>query len=279
MIDFPHVKAELPSWFSDESLLVVIDCAIDESGAKDSKHGNILIVSACVGSTSQMRKLSKGWQSALGELPYFHAKDLWKKQSKLFRGMSMNKRDRLLTDLVEMVHKRTEWGFSASINVEFYNDRTSQRFRSQWGSAYTFAMRMVVISLILVLEREKRAREPINFLIEHGHVNSGQAVEMLADFEGFDDKPLIINSRGTAPRDGNPSLQAADMLAFATWEKLRDNRSRIMDKLIAKPKKPLHFFWDCNTDLVDIMKDTVESYFSRKKSAWETARKERECLQ
>ena len=275
MLEFPHVKAELPSWFSDESLLAVIDCAIDESGDKGSRRGNILVVSACVGPTSQMRKLSKGWQSALDEkhLPNFHAKDIWKPQSNLFRGMRMGSRDRLLSKLVELIHKRTEWGFSASINVDLYNDKTTQRFRSQWGSAYTFAMRMLVISLILVLEREKRAGEPVNFLIEHGHANEQQALAMLHDFEAFDDKPLIISSREIGKKEGNPPLQAADMLAFATWEMLRDQRSRIMDKLIAKPKKPLHFLWDCNTDLVDIMKDTVESYFARKRSAWESARK------
>jgi hypothetical protein len=74
-----------PSWWSDESTLVVIDVGIDES-----KSGSLLVVSAIVGKTSPMRKLHISWKSELTEagIDYFHAKEHWNLKSKAYHGIN-----------------------------------------------------------------------------------------------------------------------------------------------------------------------------------------------
>ncbi len=87
----------LPSWWNDESLLIVIDIGIDES-----KSGPLLVVSAIVGKTSPMRKLDAEWKRELvsSGVDYFHAQEHWNLRSKSYHGISREERERLLKSLV-----------------------------------------------------------------------------------------------------------------------------------------------------------------------------------
>jgi hypothetical protein len=125
----------------------VINCAIDESA--DRSRNNIIVVAGFAGATSHMRKLDRDWQADLAEhnLPHFHANELREHSSRLYRGISNRKREKLLSRLIGHIHKRTDWGLSAFIDSEYYKKNTSDRFRSQWGTAYTFAMRMLILTL------------------------------------------------------------------------------------------------------------------------------------
>lgn len=215
-----------------------------------------------------MRKLSTGWQRVLDlhDLPYFHAKDLWKPRSKLFRTLSTSKRKALLSKLVDHIHKRVDWGLSAYLNVDHYLTETTPRFRSQWGSPYTFAVRQIMNYLYVCLHRSNRAKEPINVLLERGHVNEQQALGMLDDYEGS----LNIHTRGSGKKIGNPALQAADLLAYATCESLRGEHSKIREKLLSNPR-PGHYELNCNGKIVELMKSTVEAVHARRKAEWRAA--------
>jgi hypothetical protein len=246
----------------------VIDCAFDESGSKESPRGDLLVVSSYIGATSRMKRLSRSWQTTLDEfgLPYFHTKELWNGKSKLFKGLSKTQRKRLLSALIESVHYNVQWGFSAFIYPDYYVSKTSERFRSQWGSPYTFAMRLTILLLILILERDKRAGEAVNIMIEEGHRNASQALEMIREFSAFEDRPLNIRNYGLGPKKGQPALQAADMLAYASCEDFC-TKSRLMDRLVAK-ESVTHFWINCNTEVVEMMQDTVRSYYTRRKAEW-----------
>lgn len=246
----------------------MIDCAFDESGSKESHRGNLLVVSGYFGATSRMARLSRSWQGTLDGfgVPYFHTKELWNGRSELFRGLSKSQRKRLLSALIESVHHNVQWGFSAFIDPDYYVSKTSERFRSQWGSAYTFAMRLTILFFILILERERRAGEAVNILIEGGHPNANQALEMMREFSTFEDRPLNIRNYGLGPKEGQPTLQAADMLAYASCEDFC-TKSRLVDRLIAG-KRITHFWINCNTEVVDMMQDTVRSYYAGRKAEW-----------
>ena len=49
----------LPSWWRDDSHLIVIDIGIDESKSPPS---SLLVLSAIVGNTAKMRKLDAEWK-------------------------------------------------------------------------------------------------------------------------------------------------------------------------------------------------------------------------
>jgi len=250
----------------------MIDCGIDESGFANSK-GETVVVSAYFAATPHMAKFNKDWQADLDklEIPFFHAKELWKPKSKLFRGISMSKRNALLSRLVGHIDKRIDIGLSAHIDVNQYRLETSDRFRSQYGSPYTFAIRQILMHLCVLLRNNKRNHEPINIVIEAGHRNEQQALDLLAEFDANRDRPLNIAYRGSAPKLHNPPLQAADLLAFATVENLQFGTSRIKNKLAAT-KHTKHFEVDCHGPLTKLMTDAVKKIHDRRKSEWERSR-------
>jgi hypothetical protein len=86
---------KFPSWWAEESSLLMIDSYFDESGRKD-KH--LTVVSAYFGATRDMSALSRRWQEDLeqAEVEYFHSKDFYNKKAGVFRDLSRTQRKRLL---------------------------------------------------------------------------------------------------------------------------------------------------------------------------------------
>jgi hypothetical protein len=95
---------------------------------------------------------------------------------------------------------------------------------------------------------------------------------MLKEFRAFADKPINIISFGSGPKNGNPVLQAADLLGFGTCEQLRGDKSRILGKLLSN-RRPEYFDIDCNAQIVEAMKETVAGYFAKRKATWLESRK------
>ena len=245
----------------------MIDCGFDESGDKWSPRGNLLVVSTYIGATSHAKKLADKWKTVLRDfdVPYFHCKELWNKKSETFKGLSNTRRKKLLAALIELIKQYMSWGYSAFIDPDYYVSKTSPRFRSQWGSAYTFAIRLTILFFILQLEREKRTGETVNFLIEDGHVNANQAIDMMREFKAFPDLPIVIGNYGLGGKRNNPILQAADILAYASCQEFC-NRPELMRKLKSR-RSPEHFIINCNTEVIELMQKTVGDHFSRLKTA------------
>jgi hypothetical protein len=147
------VPVVFPSWWNNGNLLV-IDCGIDESATKNHSK-SILVVSGQFGSTSKMKKLDKQWRAALADyqVPYFHAQEFWNPRTKIYKHLSMGRRSRLLDALVGYIDKYVEFGISAHIDPQQYIGMTSDRFRSQFGSPYTFTMEMLFVALRLYLSQ------------------------------------------------------------------------------------------------------------------------------
>jgi len=86
-----------PSWWTDENLLVMINVGVDESKSDSS---SLLVLSAIVGNTAQMRKMDRSWKHDLNTsgVDYFHAKDHWNASARSYHGISRS--HTLPTDLI-----------------------------------------------------------------------------------------------------------------------------------------------------------------------------------
>jgi len=224
----------------------VIDIGIDESKSHASQ---LIVVSAIVGNTMQMRKLDAEWKRDLirSGADYFHATEHWNGSAKAYHGIGRPERKKLLGRLAGHVRHRFLFGASAIVDQDEYRSVTSERFRSQYGSAYGFAFQLLMTMILAELLRQKRHNQPVNVLIEDGHVNAEQVIGFIHDKKKLDSsKGLRIGTYGLGGKRDNPILQAADLLAFAACE-LANTGESDMFACLAAPKVRNRFLtlpWD-----------------------------------
>jgi hypothetical protein len=196
----------------------VIDIGIDESGGKN----NLLVVSALAGQTARMRKMSHAWTASLEGVgvDYFHAKEHWNRRSKAYHRVSIAKRRWLVQQCVRHIHKYAVAGFSVAIDTKDFDQITDQRFKTEWGSSYSFAIQLLFIMIHFHLRKRDALHEPVNVLIEDGHKNSRQIIEIIQNGKKKKGGFISIGTYGLGGKMGNPILQAADLLAYGSCQAL-----------------------------------------------------------
>jgi hypothetical protein len=217
-----------PSWWDDEDWLMAIDLGYDESGSEDT-----LLVSMQLGVTEQAKRLKRKWKARLRDagVEFFHAKEFGNFSHGVFSGMGRNERRELLRDLSKVICQHLSIGITAKITKSIYEQKTTQAFRSRWGTAYTFAIQMLVTSAYIYADHSHLHPE-FNILIEDGHRHAAQAVESLnaTKMAGLASEiPSKILSIGLGSKLDHPILQAADMLAYSVWQKITDRDLTIYD--------------------------------------------------
>lgn len=245
-----------PSWWIDDSNLIVIDIGIDES---KSSPNPLLVVSAVVGNTSLMRKLNKEWTRDLENagVDYFHATEHWNGSAKPYHGISRDERDKLLNRLISHIHHRFLFGASVFVDEAEYISAASARFRSQYGSPYGFAFQMLMIMILRKLHLQGRHNQPVNILIEDGHKNAQQAIGFIQDKLKRGPKGLKIGSYGLGGKKDNPILQAADMLAFGLCEDRAKGYSEFAARLASIKMKGRFFELPWDRSSVEAVKTTL----------------------
>jgi len=240
----------------------VIDCGIDESKRGGS---SLLVVSAMIGQTPNMRKLAVEWRKELANygVDFFHAKEHWNGHAKPYHGLSMAKRGTLLSRLIRQIHRCVEIGLSVGIDVEEYNKITSSRFRSNWGAPYAFAVQILMVLAYLDLKKRNRLHEDVNVLVEEGpHVL--QALEIVGKAKNADDAFIHVVSSGQGSKRDNPILQAGDLLAYGCCQYLATGHSRMYNQLRAH-KYPRLAHLVCNADLIESIKRDINASIERKR--------------
>ena len=243
----------------------MFDFGFDEGGTS----GETLLVSAQFGSTASMARLERGWKTALskGGVPFFHSKDYYNFTHGVFVGLGRAERRRLLKRLAELLHKRATMGITACISEPLYERLTTQPFRSKWGSAYSFAVQMVLLAGHVLLKQINRKDEPVNILIAEGHRNLGQVDLQLEELQRA--SPFLrIKTHGRGKMADWGILQAADMLAYAMWEKRGAIRPEIYNTLHASGKGSYNSaVVDCNGELIESISHGVDAYVVARR-AW-----------
>src|SRR6202021_3460659 len=102
-----------------------------------------------------------------------------------------------------------------SIDTEEYERISSQRFRNNWGAPYSFAIQMLMLLVYMHLSERGKEDQVVNFLIEDGHSNIGQAMEIIGKSVHSKNTFIRLGSLEKGGKLNNPILQAADLLAYA----------------------------------------------------------------
>lgn len=261
-----------PSWWDDESFLMAVDLGFDESG-----DGDILLVSMQLGIIEQAKRLKRKWKSKLSHagVSYFHSSEYDNFSHGVFKGLSRKERAELLASLSKLIHRHLGIGVTIRVSKSFYDANTTQQFRSQWGTAYGFAVNMLIAVSHLYMQKFG-LEYAINVLIEKGHRNAAQAVEMVLNVKPHESLPLKVLSAGLGSKQEHPILQAADMLAYSEWQDIRNGDRAIWNALHTQSGTYLTEFVDGGKELIEIATRGVEQWLNQRKEFGEKRRREYE---
>ncbi len=253
-----------PLW-DEKRNVVVLDSFFDESGKDD---GRIIIVSGYVGSSKLMHQLARDWKDVLRDykVEYWHTSRFRNPNSKLFKHLSKSRRKRLVRELVTAINRRTLMGVTVVMDKERYLSLTSPRFRSQWGAPYVYCVELALIAISTFLKSEGRHDELINILLEEGHKNAEQAIHHIKilkeDAATADIRPLNVGEYGLGEKRKQPALQAADMLAYSSFEEHRKLRRKpeIFGRLVAT-KRPRYYWREVTAEIIEGSKAGIAALF------------------
>jgi hypothetical protein len=257
-----------PSWWGDGELLMAIDLGYDESGSDD-----VLLVTFQLSITEQARKLRRKWRSMLREarIPYFHSKEFNTPSHGVFGDMPRADRLELLQALAELTRQHIFIGMTAKITKATYDQKTkTNEFRSQWGTAYTFAV-VELLAGAYFFAKYVGLRPEFNVLIEDGHRHASQALQHLDILKKQGFNPEMVGCKiltaGLGSKADHPILQAADMLAYSEWQKMRGRDMATYDAMHFPNLRFQPEFLDFDEDMVPaIVKGTYEYMAQRR--AW-----------
>jgi hypothetical protein len=252
---------------------MAVDLGYDESG---EVGGDVLVVSMQIGRTEKVRRLNKLWKKELAKakVPFFHSKDYGNYTSGVFRDLPRQRRKLLLERLAQLARLRFDIGISAAISQSQYIANTDQDWRSKWAAPYSFLVAILTLSAQVYVKHMNLGYEA-NVLVESGHRNAGQVLDILrtlADTPKMPEiTPLKILSYGLGSKKDHPILQAADMLAFSEWQSIIDGGREIYDEFHVNESKYRTEFLDndaCMTQLA-IMQESTRRWEKQKgKEEW-----------
>ena len=256
---------DAPSWWDGLDCLMAIDLGYDESGS-----GDTLLVSMQLGVTDQAKKLRRKWKGKLraADVEYFHAKEFDNFSHGVFAGLDRHERIKLLRELSRLAVQHLSIGITAKVTKSIYEQKTTPAFRSRWGTAYTFAIQMLVVSGYL-FAKHSRLRPEFNILIEDGHRHAGQAIKTLHDTKkaGLDfEVPSRLLSIGLGSKSDHPILQAADMLAYSEWQQMTGGDPTIYNALHPRASSYRTEFVDFDVEMVDVVMEGAEKWVAARKA-------------
>jgi hypothetical protein len=224
---------------------VALDIGFDESGA-----GDVLLVSLQLGTVQRARKLKTRWKAELEKvgLPFFHSKDFKNFSGGIFKKLTVEQRTKLLEVLTAIVRKRLSIGYTGKVTISLFDSKSDNTLRARWGTAYSFAIQMLLLVTRLWLDDHKLGAD-VNILVEDGHKNSNQIIEILHHGKTTD-PALNIMTVGLGSKKDHPILQAADMLAYSEWQKLTRGDRDIWEALHVEGCQYLPGYLDLDEQLV-----------------------------
>jgi len=180
----------------------------------ESEQSNVLCVAAYIGYAKEWGRFTKQWRKQLRkkDIEFFHMKDFMDSRSDLRRKLGSPKEALEFYEvLTGLIRKYTCKSFRFVIDQAEYKRFTTHKFRSQYGSAYTF-LNKAIISYCRQWAIRTGYKHLTQFFVEDGHRNCEQVRPYLSRLC----KTGVIGSSGIGNKRSEIPLQAADILAYLT---------------------------------------------------------------
>jgi Protein of unknown function (DUF3800) len=202
-----------------ERPFVIIDVYMDESGTHDSSE--MMTIGGLVGRPNHWHYFDRRWAKMLKKrsIPYFHTKSLLDTH-KPFKGWTRAQKAELINRAGDIQQKQTMFGFSTALRRSDYEEfyKSGERPKKiPLDSLYGLCFRYCATWLPSILEASLGTKDfEINFIMEAGHKNAGDALRVFNQIKNEADNPAIFKSL-TFRNKESLGLQGADYVAHATW--------------------------------------------------------------
>jgi len=212
------------------AIFVPVEVYLDES--KGSKPERIMCVAGYLFERSQAERLTVEWNAQLErfDLPFFHMVDCAHGSGE-FSKLEKPERIELQTELIKIANKYARAGFSSTTLSEKF-PALSILHPLQGGLEQTFNS-MFCLSGVRRWADVLQYNGPISYFFESGNrpeqAEAGRFMNMICEDPVAREK-FRYHSHAFIPKEGNPPVQAADLLA---WQSYTDRRHA----LEAKPRR------------------------------------------
>ena len=207
---------------------MLLTAYLDESGTHDASP--ISVMAGYLGTAAQWRALDADWTALLlaWGVRHVHAVDLFKR-TKQFRKWPAARVNAFAVQLDGLIARHLELGFSIvvrdddyrKIYVEGARPRRS-RLDSKYGVCFraclAFAPSYIASELKLVGEAKRTQKTTINFALEDGHRNVGDARRLFNLFkaDALPEWQHLVGDFDVAKKNSS-GAQAADFLAYCVY--------------------------------------------------------------
>lgn len=226
-----------------------------------------------------------GWRKRLRRvgLEDFHAVEFWGNKSKAARRLSFPMKQQFVRNLWDWQGKKLSFGFTTRLDNELYKSYLDTR--PNWlhrDSQYGLCFRMTVGLLVSTATRYFGEKVRVNFLVEQGHKNIGDAARIYSEIQDDSTDPAFTRKMGTfssGMRTKYPGLQAADgIIATAQRIEARNYDETYFNDVpqdatltdLATAEVPIPVF------RYNLTQTTIDDYLSARTAHQESARAARE---
>jgi len=201
---------------------------LDESGTHETSP--ISVMAGYLGTADQWRAFDADWTALIqtAGIRHVHAVDLFKR-TKQFKGWSAERVNALATQLDCVIARHMQLGFSVIIRDNDYREICVEgpkprrsRLDSKYGVCFraclAFAPSLIASELRLAGERQRTQKTTINFVLEDGHRNVGDARRLFDLFkaDALPDWQHFVGAFDVSKK-GSPRSQAADFFAYCVY--------------------------------------------------------------
>jgi hypothetical protein len=207
---------------------MLLTAYLDESGTHDASP--ISVMAGYLGTDTQWRAFDSDWSALLqtAGVRHMHAVDLFKR-TKQFKDWPAERVNAFAVQVDGVIARHMQVGFSVIIRDDDYRKiyvegprPRRSRLDSKYGVCFraclAFAPSYIASELQLAGEAQQRQETTINFVLEDGHRNVGDA-RRLYDLFKADALPEWQDFVGSfdVSKKESPGAQAADFLAYCVY--------------------------------------------------------------
>lgn len=195
-------------------IFMIISARMDEAGTDG--RSECLTMGGFVATIPQWNDFDRGWRKRLKRagLDDFHAIEFWGNKSAAARNLSFPMKQEFVRGLWALQSKRLRFGFTTRLDNSLYD--AYNKARPNWlhrDSQFGLCFRMTVGLLVSTSAKYLGEDIRINFLLEQGHKNIGDAARVHSEIRNDSTDPDFARKLGTFStglRTAYPGLQAAD---------------------------------------------------------------------
>jgi Protein of unknown function (DUF3800) len=213
---------------TDRHCEMLLTAYLDESGTHDASP--ISVMAAYLGTDAQWRAFDSDWAALLetADVRYVHAVDLFKR-TKQFKDWPAERVNAFAVEIDGVIASHMPMGFSVIIRDDDYRQiyvegprPRRSRLDSKYGVCFraclAFAPSFIASELQLAGEARRARETTINFVLEDGHRNVGDARRLFDLFKGdaLPEWQHFVGTFDVSSKD-SPGAQAADFLAYCVY--------------------------------------------------------------